>query len=160
MRTLLISLILAVLPIAILVALVLNTPNLWPPTIDNLFTTLILLLISGVFLLNAALEIRAAKARGGFAVGGSSKAIIATTGSGRPVNATVETGIVEDVRFYEAHVGDVDKCILTFRPIGSKETRLLVFEGDIRDQLPVGRKVTISYKPEGKQYQLLSRSYA
>ena len=159
MRTLLISLILAVLPITILVALVLNTPNLWPPTIDNLFTTLILLLISGVFLLNAALEMRAAKARGGFAVGGS-KAIIATTGSGRPVNATVETGIVEDVRFYEAHVGDVDKCILTFRPIGSKETRLLVFEGDIRDQLPVGRRVTISYKPEGKQYQLLSRSYA
>ena len=159
MRTLLISLILALLPVLILVALLLNTPNLWPPTIDNLFTTLILLLISGVFLLNAGLEVRAAKRSGGFAVG-APKAVIATTGSGQPVNATVETGIVEDVRFYEAHVGEVDKCILTFRPIGSKDTRLLVFEGDVRDQLPVGRKVTISYKPEGNRYQLLSRSYA
>ena len=159
MRTLLISLLLALLPVAILAALLLNTPNLWPPTIDNLFTTLILLLISGVFLLNAALEVRAAKRSGGFTLG-ARRGIIATTGSGRPVNATVETGIVEDVQFYEAHVGEVDKCILTFRPIGSKETRLLVFEGDVRDQLPVGRRVTISYKPEGNRYTLLSRSYA
>src|SRR5205807_6535417 len=81
------------------------------------------------------------------------------TAGGKPVtNAITETGLVEDLTYYEAAVGDVNKSVVVFRADGAKSTRLLVFENNLRDQLPVGRRVTITYRPEGKLNQLLARS--
>jgi hypothetical protein len=157
MKTLLISLALAFICIAIAVYMLLQTPPFWPPTIDNLFFTLIFLTMAGIFFLHVLLEVRAAGGPKGLLKSGA--ASVTMTSGGKPVtNAITETGFVEDLKYYEATVGEVNKSVVVFRPDGAKSTRLLVFENNLRDQLPVGRKVTITYRPEGRLNQLLARS--
>jgi hypothetical protein len=67
--------------------------------------------------------------------------------------------MVEDVQYFESHVGGVNKCIVLFKPDGSDSARLLTFLDNVKDQLPVGRRVQIAYKPEGPALQLLTRNY-
>ena len=161
MKTLVISVILGLICLAIPAYLFLQTPPYWPPkewTVDNLFTTIIFLTMAGVFFLNALLEVHAAGGPKGLLQKAFSTQSTVMAG-GKPVgNAITETGLIEDFKFYEAQVGDVNKSIVVFRPDGAKETRMLVFENNLRDQLPVGRKVTITYRPEGNLNQLLVRS--
>ena len=159
MKTLIISVLLAIICIGIAAYMLLQTPPLWPPTIDNLFFTIIFLTMAGVFFLNALLEVHAAGGPKALLMGGGPKTLSTVTSAGKPIaNIVTETGLVEDLKFYEATVGDVNKSVVVFRPEGAKSTRLLVFENNLRDQLPVGRKVTITYRPEGKLNQLLARS--
>lgn len=162
MKVVLLSLFLALIPIALLAAFWLSTPTVWPPTdwtVDNLFGSIILLTLSGIFVLNAALEVRAAGGMKNLMAASrvqSSPVLVA----GQPVSgAMVETGIVEDVQYFESHVGGVNKCIVLFRPDGTDSARLLTFLDNVKDQLPVGRRVQIAYKPEGPAHQLLTRSY-
>lgn len=164
MKVILLSLFLALIPVALIVIFWLNTPTVWPPTewtVDNLFGSLILLTLSGIFLLNAALEVKAA---GGpknlLAAQRARRSAGAVVIEGKPVaGAVLETGVVEDVQFFEAPVGGINRCIVLFRPDGSDTSRLLTFFDNVKDQLPVGKRVKIAYKPEGPAYQLLTRSY-
>src|SRR5579884_2039987 len=162
MKVVLLSLFLALIPLALMAAFWLSTPVAWPPTewtVDNLFGSIILLTLSGIFVLNAALEVRSAGGMKSLMAARrvSSSAVLV---AGQPVSgALVETGVVEDVQYFESHVGGVNKCIVLFRPDGSKSSRLLTFLDNVKDQLPVGRRVQIAYKPEGPAFQLLQRSY-
>ena len=158
MKTLALSLTLGLICIAIAGYLVFQTPPYWPPTIDNLFTTIIFLTMAGVFFLNALLEVHAAGGPKGFLQKAFDSRPVFMAG-GKPVGNTVTaTGLIEDFNFYEAPVGGVNKSIVAFRPEGEKQTRMLVFENNLRDQLPVGRKVTITYRADGDLNQLLARS--
>lgn len=162
MKVVLLSLFLALIPLALLAAFWLSTPTVWPPTewtVDNLFGSIILLTLSGIFLLNAALEVRSA---GGVknlmaARRVRSNAVLV---AGQPVNgALLETGVVEDVQYFESHVGGMNKSIVLFRPDGTDSARLLTFFDNVKEQLIIGRRVQIAYRPEGPAHQLLTRSY-
>jgi hypothetical protein len=161
MKTLLLSVVLGLICLAIPAYLFFETPPYWPPTewtTDNLFTTIIFLTMAGVFFLNALLEVHSAGGPKQFLQKAFSSRSTVMAG-GKPVgNAITETGLVEDFKYYEAPVGDVNKSVIMFRPDGAKSTRMLVFENNLRDQLPVGRKVTITYRAEGNLNQLLARS--
>jgi hypothetical protein len=56
----------------------------------------------------------------------------------------VQRGKVEKVEFFEANVGQTNKSIVTFSDRGP--TQLLVFEGDLRNALPAGHKVEITFR--------------
>jgi hypothetical protein len=57
----------------------------------------------------------------------------------------IATGIVEKVDLYESTVGVRDRCI-AFLQIDGKP-RMFVFDADVRDHLPIGRRVQIRYRP-------------
>lgn len=58
-------------------------------------------------------------------------------------------GIVEDVSFYESTVGARDRTVAFLRIDG--EPRMFVFDADVRDHLPMGRRVKIRYAPAADQ---------
>jgi hypothetical protein len=55
------------------------------------------------------------------------------------------TGIVEHVALYESTVGVRDRCVAFVNVNG--ESRMMVFDADVRDHLPIGRRVQIRYRP-------------
>ena len=137
---LVISLVLALLPL-LGVAYVLVYGSI--TTVDGLFMSLILLGISGILLLNALLELKARRSAG--AGGGASR-----SGAGTRVTTSaglMQRGRVENVQFYESAVGEPNKSIVTLSN-GSKAGDLLVFDGDVRNALPVGQTVAITFRKE------------
>lgn len=146
---LIISAVLAVLPlIAIVFMFVQGSIN----TVDNLFYILILLAMSGIFALNAYLESRDQKRYRSMAAGAAAQWTAAT-------GLRTEGGLVESVVFYESPVGQADRSIVTLRPKRSKEVRVLAFEGDLRNQLPVGHQVRVTFGPGSNDNQVLALSY-
>ena len=125
-------------------------------TVDGLFTALIGAAISGIFGLTAALELRARKlapalsGRAGGRVGGG--------GSSQARNGAYEKGKVESVLFFESHTGEPNKSIVTLSDGGSS-SRMLVFEGDLRNALPVGKRVGIVSRAEGGRKVLMDVQY-
>jgi hypothetical protein len=161
---LLISAIFAVLPLAGIAFMIYANPEL---TVDNLFTSLILLTISGLFGLNVLMELRdrglplpllgkktqpALAAAMGASVGGSRATAPMTMSNG----AVREGGVVEHVGYYESGVGRSNRSIVTLRTLGSP-ARLLVFTGDVRDQFPLGRRVEVVYHQGEEGADLLER---
>ena len=133
---LLISLILAVLPLLGIGWIGLHGSI---ATVDGLFMSLILLSISGVF--------------GGNALFGLFKGRVKTNGAPTPrprqpvasgAGELSQRGIVEKVEFFEANVGQTNKSVVTFS--GGDPAQFLVFEGDLRNALPAGQKVRISFR--------------
>jgi hypothetical protein len=122
-------------------------------TVDNLFSMLILLLISGVFGTNAALELRQRK----LALRDESAGGTRMVGAGSGLRT--ERGLVESVLFYESLVGHPDKSIVSLLPNGSKAVRMIPFEGDLRNQLPVGHYVEFSYRPDGESNRVVDLKY-
>ncbi len=59
------------------------------------------------------------------------------------------TGVVNDVSFYESTVGARDRTVAFLQLTG--EPRMFVFDADVRDHLPVGRRVQISYRPSADE---------
>jgi hypothetical protein len=165
-RTLLISVVLAIVPLIGIVLLILSSGvrNPLSPTVDVLFTSLMLLLMAAIFGMNALMELRAMKHSGqtfsqamrGNTVGPTR----VRTASGKQIAAVAASGLIEDLRFFEAHVGEPDKSVVVFRPDGEKSTRMLVFAGNLRDQLPVGRRVELVYRPDASVCELLTRRLA
>ena len=121
-------------------------------TVDGLFTSLILLAISGVFALNAFIEVRKGSAGGSHTVAGSARKTTSAGGS-------TQRGRVESVQFFEAHVGQPNKSIVVLSD-GTKNSNLLALEGDVRNALPVGRKVEITLRNEGGKNVLVNVNYA
>ncbi len=156
---LLLSMVLAVAPLLGIAALIWLNPEL---TVDNLFMSLILLTISGVFGINVLLELRdrglpiplPGKKRqpGMVAVGAGSAYVVMATGEVK------ETGVVEDVAYYESGVGRTNRCVVTLR--NGVSPRMLVFKGDVRDQFPVGGRVMVRYRSSEEGADLLERRLA
>lgn len=127
-------------------------------TVGKLFMTLIALTISGLFGLNALMEMkRMVKGESGDSASGSSAggrhtlAVAAASGSG----AVREQGIVESVGYYESGVGRPNHSILTLK--AGEGVRLVTLLGDVRDQFPVGRKVELVYRPDAQGFSLVER---
>jgi len=55
------------------------------------------------------------------------------------------TGIVEHAGLYESPVGELNRCVVLLR-VGAAP-RMLVFDADVREHLPLGRRVQIRYRP-------------
>ena len=156
---LLLSMILAVLPLLAMAALIWVSPEL---TVDNLFMSLMLLTVSGIFGLNVLLELRdrglplplLGKKRepGMVAVGAGRTYVVMPTGEVK------ESGVVENVAYYESGIGRPNRCVVTLRDGASP--RMLVFKGDVRDQFPVGGRVTVRYRTGEEGADLLERKLA
>ena len=118
-------------------------------TVDGLFMSLILLAMSGIVGLNVLLELR----KRGTAQARQSSAVVSTV-SGR----LMQRGKVQSVQFYESGVGEPNKSIVTLADGGSS-SRLLVLEGDMRNALPVGQKVEVTFRKESGHNVLVNVDY-
>jgi hypothetical protein len=124
--------------------------------------SLILLAISGIFGINVLLELRdrglpiplpGKKSKPGMvAVGAGSAYVVMPTGEVR------ESGVVESVAYYESGIGRSNRCVVTLR--NGAGPRLLVFKGDVRDQFPVGGRVSVRYRTGDEGADLLERRLA
>ena len=123
-------------------------------TVDNLFYTLILLAMSGVMAANAVAEWRRRQrvARAGLVPAKGARFAASAAGT------FTERGLVEDVLFFESPIGQPDKSIVTLRS-GRGPTRLLFFEGDLRNQLPAGHQVEVTYEAQNGANRVLALSY-
>jgi hypothetical protein len=121
-------------------------------TVDGLFLSLICLTMSGIFAACALLELRSAKIPTRPKSLGRSGAMTAD-GSG-----LVEQGRVESVTFFESHVGQPNKSVVTLTDGGAART--VILEGDVRNALPVGKKVAITCREEQGRRILLGVSYS
>jgi hypothetical protein len=136
---LLISLVLAIIPLLGIVWIVLLGSVL---TVDSLFTSLILLAISGVFGGNALYELRKPRSKSVSSAGARVR-----SGSAQPASEVSQRGKVEKVEFFEANVGQTNKSIVTLSHSGAAQ--LLLFEGDLRNALPAGHNVEITFRKAG-----------
>jgi hypothetical protein len=150
MALLLLSGILGVIPLLAIAYILLNSNGI---TVDALFMSLILLTISGIFFLNILLELRArhlaTTAGSGSAAGGGSRLVTASGGT------HVETGVVESVAFFETEVGRPDKSLVTLRHPNGGPGKTLVFSGDLRNALPAGKRVKITYDADREGNRLV-----
>ena len=123
-------------------------------TVDNLFYALILLAMSGIFAANAMMELRRRRRVGAFARVPAGRAQFAASAGG----TFTERGLVEDVLFFESPIGQPDKSIVTLRS-NQGPARLLFFEGDLRNQLPAGHHVEVTYEAQNGANRVLALSY-
>ena len=114
-----------------------------PTTVDGLFLILILLAMSGILGSTGLYEVYKSL-RGETPAAAAAKL---------PEGSLVHRGRVESVTFYEAEVGRPNKSLVTLAHEKAQPT-LLVFEGDVRNALPVGQKVEISFR-KGNGYNIL-----
>ncbi len=125
-------------------------------TVDGLFTALILLAISGIFAANAYWELRRQKRRAKFLKQAKAAGLFpltATTDGGQ-----ILRGRVESVEFFEAHVGQPNKSVVTLWSGGN--SRMLVLEGDMRNRLPAGKKVELICRDDNGLKTLVSADYS
>jgi hypothetical protein len=101
--------------------------------------SLILLAISGMFGGNALVELRKRRS----APPQSGLAPIASTRTSP--SGIVTRGRVERVEFFESNVGQPNKSIVTLSA-GDSSRQTLVLEGDVRNALPAGQKVQITFR--------------
>lgn len=148
---LVITLVLALIPLLGIVW-VFTSGAFW--TVDGLFMTLILLAMSGIVGMNAIFDLRK---RGSHAASGM-RALGASLAVRLPGSGQIERGKVESVQFFESNVGQPNKSIVTLSD-GAKAPRLLVFSGDVRNALPVGKKVEVAYRADDKAKVLLNVNY-
>jgi hypothetical protein len=117
-------------------------------TVDGLFMALILAAMSGIVGLNILIELK--KKRSG--AQSSSTATAAVPGGLR------QRGKVESVQFYESGVGQPNKSVVTFSD-GASASNLLVLEGDMRNALPIGQKVDVTFRKESGHNVLVDVDY-
>jgi len=163
---LLISILLALLPLVGIAWFLITTPGL---TVDNLFTTLILLGISSIFGINVLIELYKrgllpflkpkleAAGVAGYATSAKGLGAVALASANGVLR---EKCFIQSVDFYEASVGQHDKSVVMLRPDGAKADKMVVFLGDVRNALQPGTKAVITYRAEQEGHALLSRDYA
>jgi hypothetical protein len=113
-------------------------------TVDGLFMSLILITISGICGTMGLYEIF----KGNLPSGGKTGAAA----------GAVQRGRVQSVEFFESGVGQPNKSIVTLA--SGKSPVTLVFEGDLRNALPVGQKVEVTLRKTSGYNVLLHVSYA
>ncbi len=151
---LIISAVLAILPL-LGIAWVVSSGNI--TTVDGLVMALILLTMSGIFAGNALWEFQRQRRRSAFLKQAKAAGLFpltaASNGSGQ-----VLRGRVESVEFYEAHVGQPNKSIVTLWTAG--DSKMIVLEGDMRNRLPAGKKVELICRDENGLKTLVSADYS
>lgn len=146
-----ISVVLALLPLFGIV-LILKSGSI--ATVDGLFMSLILLAMSGIVGINVLMELTKKKSPGTSRTSGvGARAGVAVAGG-----SGFEQGKVENVSFYESNVGQPNKSVVTLNN-GARPSRMLVFEGDLRNSLPVGKKVEITFRENSGHKVLLNVDY-
>ena len=143
---LLISVVLALIPLLGIAWIVLYGSI---TTVDGLFMSLILATMSGIVGLNVLIELKKLRS------GGQSFSTATSTASG----GLRQRGKVESVQFYESGVGQPNKSVVTLSD-GGTASNLLVFEGDMRNALPVGQKVDVTFRKESGHNVLVDVDYA
>ncbi len=163
-----VSVLLAVLPLVGIGLMFYQDPAI---TVDNLFVSLMLLTISGVFLLNASSEMKQfiarkkqpkahPKAETATATQSQpARSVGAAADAGLSTMAGRQRGIVREVQFFESPVGMPSKSIVTLQLNGANSNRMFAFEGDLRNALPVGKKVEISFRDENGALNLQNVNY-
>jgi len=116
-------------------------------TVDGLFMSLILITISGICGTMGLYEIF----KGNLPSGGK-------TGAAATASGAVQRGRVQSVEFFESSVGQPNKSIVTLA--SGKSPVTLVFEGDLRNALPVGQKVEVTLRKASGYNVLLDVNYA
>jgi hypothetical protein len=118
-------------------------------TVDGLFMSLILLAMSGIVFLNVLLELRRK----------SSGEARSSSNAASPISGGLtQRGKVQSVQFYESGVGEPNKSVVTLGD-GGTSSRLLVLEGDMRNALPVGQKVEVTFRKESGHNVLVNVEY-
>ena len=141
-----ISILLALIPLLGIVWIVLYGSI---TTVDGLFMSLILAAMAGIVGLNILLELKQKRS-------GTPRTSTATsTASG----GLRQRGKVESVQFYESGVGQPNKSVVTLSG-GDQSSNLLVLEGDMRNALPVGQKVDLTFRKESGHNVLVDVDYA
>ena len=157
--TLVLSALLAFLSLLGIVYLWWSTPAL---IVENLFMTLILLTINGLFGLNVLMDLRD-RGLPLPLLGKPKPGQPGFTFTGGPVSAgdgaLRDGGVVEHVSYFESAVGHPNHLVVTLRPAPGAAPRTLIFHGDVRDQFPLGRKVEITYRKDDDAVSLLERRY-
>lgn len=138
-----ISVLLALIPLLGIVWIVLYGSI---TTVDGLYMSLILLAMSGIVGLNVLIELRKKRSQ-------AQTSSLATVAGGLR-----QRGKVESVQFYESGVGQPNKSVVTLSDGGSA-SNLLVFEGDMRNALPLGQKVDVTFRKEGGHNVLVDVDY-
>jgi len=118
-------------------------------TVDGLFMSLILLAMSGIVGLNILIELRKKSS-------GKQSAVSATSTAPGGLR---QAGRVQSVEFYESGVGQPNKSVVTLSD-GGGTASLLVLEGDLRNALPVGRKVLVTFRKESGHNVLVDVDYS
>jgi hypothetical protein len=126
-----------------------------PFTVDGLFLSLILLAISGVFGTTALFDLRN---RSSAPAQGSGTTPLPAAGPS-PTGAVVQRGRVQSVQFFESNVGQPNKSIVTLDD-GTASARTLVLEGDLRNALPAGQLVEVTFRKQAGANVLLNVSYS
>jgi hypothetical protein len=116
-------------------------------TVDGLFMSLILLTISGICGTMGVYEIF----KGNLSANGK-------TGAAAAPGAAVQRGRVQSVEFFESSVGQPNKSIVILA--SGKAPVTMVFEGDLRNALPVGQKVEVTLRKASGYNVLLHVNYA
>ncbi|MFZ0285830.1 MAG: hypothetical protein WAL32_11425, partial [Terriglobales bacterium] len=83
----------------------------------------------------------------------------AVSGARAVPGGLVQSGRVQEVVFYEAHVGEPNKSIVTLSDDGGP-SKTLVVEGDARNALPVGLRVQITLRKQHGQNVLADVIYS
>ncbi len=121
-------------------------------TVDNLFMSLVLLTISGICGTLGLFELRKRKTLVAKNASPAAQAVAAASGG-------AVRGKVQSVEFFESSVGQPNKSIVTLDS-GSATPVMMVFEGDLRNALPVGQTVEVLARKESGHNVLLNVSYA
>ena len=151
------SLVLALLPLlGVLYVVVYGSPT----TVDGLFLALMLLAMSGIFALNAFLELRRMRSGGSGTPARTGSRTASSKGSGAVSTSAgmMQRGRVENVQFYEAPVGQPNKSVVVLSN-GASGSNTLVLDGDVRNALPVGQRVELTFRKESGSNVLLNVSY-
>jgi len=106
--------------------------------------------MSSVVGLNVLLELRK---RGSPAAKQNRSAAVVT-----PSGRIMQRGKVESVQFYESGVGEPNKSVVSLAD-GGNSSRLLVLEGDMRNALPVGQRVEVTFRKESGHNVLVKVDY-
>lgn len=147
---LIISVVLAIVPLLGIVWVIVSPSTF---TVDGLFLSLILASISGIFALNAFWEFQRVRRRRAL---GFTKSVVrlapAVAGAG-----SVQ-GLVQRVDFYEAHVGQANKSVITIA--NGSNARVLVLAGDLRNRVPTGKRVQLVYRDHDGVNTLIDADYS
>jgi hypothetical protein len=128
-------------------------------TVDGLFMSLILLAISGVFGMNTAWELRRVRRRSAWLKQNPQFAAQLSAISPAAASGPVASGIVQKVDFYEGRVGQPNKSVVILSN-GASASRILVLEGDMRNRLPAGKRVELTWREENGLRTLLAAEHS
>ncbi|HET7209774.1 MAG TPA: hypothetical protein VFI95_24595 [Terriglobales bacterium] len=124
-------------------------------TVDGLFMSLILLSISGIFAANTYWEFGRQRRRSAFYKQARAAGLFPLTDSN---GGEMLRGKVENVEFFEAHVGQPNKSVVTLWTGGA--SKMIILEGDMRNRLPAGKKVELLCREENGVKKLVTADYA